>query len=116
MKRNILALALTLIAASTYSQEGAADHGWIEDGLVCAPGTSSTDVKKNLSSGTPYVFVDDISKSVWRIGDPDVVKGHEGHHIAISGSMDKVAMTTHINHLTMLKNQKPGPAPEAVGR
>ncbi len=78
MKRTILALALTLITATTYGQEGTAVHGWIEDGLVHAPGTSSTDVKKNISSGAPYVFVDDISKKVWRIDDPDAVKGHEG--------------------------------------
>jgi hypothetical protein len=29
--------------------------------------------------------------------------------------MDKVAMTIHINQLSMLKNQKPGPAAAAVG-
>ena len=69
-----------------------------------------TDVKKNISSGAPYVFVDDISKNIWRIDNPKALKGHEGHHVAISGGMDKVAMTTHINHLTMVKNQKPGPA------
>ncbi|SNS97906.1 hypothetical protein SAMN05421770_103316 [Granulicella rosea] len=108
-------LAVGLLGASAFAQQAAAVHGWIEDGIVHTAGTSSTDVKKSIAGGAPYVFVDDKSKNVWRIDNPDVVKGHEGHHVEFTGSMDKVAMTIHIDKLSMLKNQKPGPEPEAVG-
>lgn len=116
MKRIAFAIALGLFASLAHAQHVDAIHGWIEDGIAHTPGSSSADVKKNIAGGAPYVFVDDLSKNVWRIDDPNVVKGHEGHHVAITGSMDKVAMTIHIDQLKKLKNQKPGPAADAVGR
>jgi hypothetical protein len=115
MKRIALVLALGLLTSVAYPQDVTAIHGWIEDGIAHTPGSSSAAVKKNIDGGAPYVFVDDTSKNVWRIDNPDAVKGHEGHHVAITGSMDKVGMTIHINQLSMLKNQKPGPAAAAVG-
>lgn len=115
MKILATVLAVGLFGAAAYAQQATAVQGWIEDGVAHTAGTPSADVKKSIAGGAPYVFVDDKSKSVWRIDNPDVVKGHEGHHVAFTGSMDKVAMTIHIDKVSMLKDQKPGPGPEAVG-
>jgi hypothetical protein len=114
--RTVLGLSLGLLTAAGYGQDISGMHGWIEDGLTKTPGTASADVKKNVGNGAKYVFVDDQSKNVWVIDDPEVVKGHEGHHVSIDGGIDKVSKTVHIGKLTMLKDQSPGAAADAVGR
>ncbi len=115
MKKVASILAIGLLTSLTYAQDVTNIKGWIEDGIAHKPGTSSADVKKSISGGANYVFVDDASKQVWKIDNPDAVKGHEGHHISFTGGMDKTSMTVHIGKITMLKDQTPGPNSEAVG-
>ncbi len=90
-------------------------NGWIEDGVAHKPGTASADVKKSVAGGAPLVFVDDKSKRVYTIDNPEAVKGHEGHHVAFTGGIDSVNKTVHVTSISMLKSQKPGAADEAVG-
>ena len=115
MKKIATILAVALLTSLTYAQDVTGMKGWIEDGISHKPGTSSADVQKNIAGGAKYVFIDDASKQVWIIDNPDAVKGHEGHHISFNGGQDKVSKTVHIGTITMLKNQKPGAAAEAVG-
>lgn len=115
MKSWTLTLAMVLLTSIASAQDIKGIHGWIEDGIAKTPGTSADAVKKNIATGAPYVFVDDKGKRVWTIDDPNFVKGHEGHHVSISGGMDKTAMTVHISKITMLKDQKPGAEAEAIG-
>lgn len=114
MKASIVTLAMLLVPSAVSAQDITGVR--IEDGIAKTPGTSSDTVKKNIGNGAPYVFVDDKGKRVWTIDDPNVVKGHEGHHVIISGGMDKTSMTVHISKITMLKNQQPGAEAEAIGR
>ena len=113
--RTVLGLSLGLLTVAVYGADISGVHGWIEDGTAKKPGTSSEAVRRSIIAGAKYVFVDDTSKNVWVIDDPEVVKGHEGHHVSIEGGVDKVAMTVHISKLTMLKNQTPGAASDAIG-
>jgi hypothetical protein len=115
MKLAISLLALGLFATAACAQDVTGMKGWIEDGLTHKVGTSSDAVKKNIANGAPYVFIDDASKRVWKIDDPEVVKGHEGHHISFNGGVDKVSHVVHIQQIAMLKNQKPGAEADAVG-
>ena len=115
MKRVVCALGLVLFTSAMLGEDIAGVHGWIEDGLAKMPGTPSEAVRRSILEGAKYVFVDDLTKNVYVIDDPEAVKGHEGHHVSVAGGMDKVAMTVHISKLTMLKNQKPGPAADALG-
>ena len=115
MKRIACIVALSLLSPLTFAQDVTGLKGWIEDGTTHKPGTSSADVQKNIAGGAKYVFVDDASKQVWIIDNPEAVKGPEGHHISFNGGQDKVSKTVHIGTITMLKDQKPGAAAEAVG-
>jgi hypothetical protein len=57
--------------------------------------------------------VDDASKTVYTIDDPDAVKGHEGHHVSVIGKMDDSGKSIHITKLSMLADQgKPSGASE----
>ena len=116
MKRSLALLALGLCTFSCFAQQATAVKGWVEDGVAHTPGNSTETVKQAIASGAPYVFVDDTSKTVWRIDNPQAVKGHEGQHIAFSGTMVPNVNTIHIDHLRVLKNQKPGAAADAIGR
>jgi len=113
--RTTLGLSLGLLTVAAYGADISGVHGWIEDGTAKKPGTSSEAVRRSIIAGAKYVFVDDTSKNVWVIDDPEVVKGHEGHHVSIDGGVDNVAMTVHISKVTMLKSQTPGAASDAIG-
>jgi len=115
MNRTVCALGLVVFASTMLAQDVAGVHGWIEDGLAKKPGTPPEAVRRSITNGAKYVFVDDETKKVWVIDDPEAVKGHEGHHVSIDGGEDKVAMTVHISQLSMLKDQKPGAAADAIG-
>jgi hypothetical protein len=124
-----MAMGAGILTAASYAQETSPRDpavqkpmgdvsgvsGWIEDGTAHKPGTSSADVKSSVAKGAPLVFVDDKARRVWTIDNPQMVKGHEGHHVIFSGGIDSVAKTIHVTSLTMAKSQKPGAEAEAVG-
>ena len=47
------------------------------------------------------VFVGDTDKSVLKLDNPDAVKGHEGHHVNVTGSVKDG--TLHIDKLAIAK-------------
>jgi hypothetical protein len=105
MKLFLVVLALSTVPAM------AADtvNGYISDSMCGAKHNGSAPdaacVKKCTGGGAKPVFVDDAKKEVYTIDDPDAVKGHEGHHVAVVAKMDDSAKTIHISKLTMLKDQ-----------
>jgi hypothetical protein len=62
-------------------------------------------VKKCIDGGAKPVFVDDAKKEVYTIDDPDVVKDHYGHHVAVIGKVDEDGKTIHIATVSMLADQ-----------
>lgn len=59
-------------------------------------------VKKCIEGGAKPVFVDDKTGSVWAIEDPEVVKGHYGHHITATATVDDEKKAINITKVTML--------------
>ena len=55
--------------------------------------------KKCLEAGEKPVFVSDADKSVLQLDNPDGIKGHEGHHVNVKGSVNNGVL--HIDQLTM---------------
>lgn len=47
------------------------------------------------------VFVNDKDKQNWEIGNPEAVKGHEGHHVKIKAKLDEA------NHSVMVDQVAP---------
>jgi hypothetical protein len=84
-------------------------NGYISDANCGAKHNGSAPnaacVKKCIDAGAKPVFVDDAKKEVYTIDDPDSVKGHEGHHVAVLGKVDESGKTIHISKLSMLKDQ-----------
>ncbi len=87
--------ALALAASSTMT-------GYVVDEKCGAKGAhagAEDCAKKCAAAGSPMVFVNDQDHSVLKLDNPEAVKGHEGHHVSVKGSVK--GDTLHIDKLAM---------------
>jgi hypothetical protein len=56
---------------------------------------------KTNDDGT--MFVSDKDSKSWAISNPDVVKGHEGHHVTLQAQVDADKNEVHVVALKMAK-------------
>ena len=64
--------------------------GWVTDDKCAAKGANAQAeacTKKCLSSGAGMVVVTDSDQKVLKVENPDALKGHEGHHMAVTGTV-----------------------------
>lgn len=57
-------------------------------------------MKRCLSKGAKAVIVTDVDQKILTIDNPDIIKGHEGHHIAATGEV--TGDSIHIASVKML--------------
>jgi hypothetical protein len=109
MKLFTIILALSTVPAMAADMSAAKIPGYIADSKCGATHNSSSPnascVKKCIDGGAKPVFVDDAKKEVYTIDDPDVVKDHYGHHVAVIGKVDEDGKTIHIATVSMLADQ-----------
>jgi hypothetical protein len=63
-------------------------NGWVSDSKCGAKGANAgaaACTKKCLEEGAKVVVVTDSDQKVLEVANPDALKGHEGHHVAVSG-------------------------------
>ena len=63
-------------------------NGWVSDDKCGAKGANANAeacTKKCLAAGAKMVIVTDKDQKVLTVDNPDSLKGHEGHHIAVTG-------------------------------
>lgn len=107
MKRTIALLVATLcFGAVAASAAGAKTiNGWISDSMCGAKhaGSGAACVKKCIEGGMQPVFVDQSKKAVWKIDNPDKVKGFYGSHVTVSATVDTAAKSVHIDSISEAK-------------
>ncbi len=59
--------------------------------------------KKCIDGGSPAVLVTDGKQDVVKIHNQDAIKGHEGHHVKVTGSMMDGAL--HIDKVEMVPDK-----------
>jgi hypothetical protein len=64
--------------------------------------SNSDCAKKCAENGEKLVFVGDKDKKVYQVDNQDALKGHEGHHVRITGKEDNG--TLHVDKVSMLKS------------
>ena len=67
-------------------------NGWVTDAKCGAKGANAGGeacTKKCLAGGEKMVVVTDTDQKVLAVENPDALKGHEGHHVAVTGTMGK---------------------------
>ncbi len=78
-------------------------NGWVIDAKCGAKGANASAeacTKKCLAAGEKMAFVTDADHKVLTVDNPDALKGHEGHHVAVTGSVKGDAV--HVNSVKML--------------
>lgn len=95
-------LGLTALALDDMSKS-ATVNGWIVDakcGVKGANAGGEACTKKCAAAGEKMVLVTDSDHKVLAIDNQDAIKGHEGHHVAVTGHVGKDSV--HIENLKML--------------
>jgi hypothetical protein len=81
------AFALTAMAFDDMGKSSTV-NGWVSDDKCGAKGANDKAeacTKKCLAAGAKMVIVTDKDQKVLMVENPDALKGHEGHHIAVTG-------------------------------
>jgi len=107
MKKVLLLLLAVSLLLFTVVLVSAADNstvnGYVSDSMCGAKGAKDghTDcMNKGLSKGASYVIGTDGDMKVLAVDNPDVLKGHEGHHVAATGTV--TGSSIHINSVKMM--------------
>src|ERR1700680_1713208 len=94
--------ALTAMAFDDLGKSATA-KGWVSDDNSGAQGANDKAeacTKKCLAAGAKMVIVTDKDQKILMVENPDVLKGHEGHHIAATGSVKGDSI--HVDSMKML--------------
>jgi|SRR5580693_8505756 uncharacterized protein YdeI (BOF family) len=105
MKKFAIALAFVLVL-STAAFAADSWTGYVTDSKCAAGGKGGADhaacAKKCLGGGDSAVLV--VDGKVVKIANQDKVKGHEGHHVTVTGKLDGDSLT--IASLKMVDEKK----------
>lgn len=100
----LVALALMcFMVALASAADTSTVNGYVSDSMCGAKGNSASHadcMKKCLSKGAKAVIVTDGDQKVLNVENPDVLKGHEGHHVAATGHVEGDSI--HIESVKML--------------
>ncbi|MBZ5664291.1 MAG: hypothetical protein LAO30_06765 [Acidobacteriia bacterium] len=88
----LLAAALVLLMASvSFAGDAQTVNGWISDSKCGAKGANAgaeACTKKCIAAGASPVVVTDKDQKVLNVENPDALKEHYGHHVAVTGHID----------------------------
>ncbi len=98
------AVAVAMLAGVSFAAETTV-KGVISDehcGAKGAKGDHAACAEKCIKGGAAPVFVSEDGK-VWKITNPDSVKGHYGHSVEVKGTPDEKTSSIQIASVTMPK-------------
>jgi hypothetical protein len=107
MKRVIAlsVIAFSFAAIAARAADSAKINGWISDSMcgVKHAGSNAACVKKCIDGGMQPVFVDEAKKEVWKIDNPDAVKGFYGSKVTVAATADSDKKSVHIDSIAEAK-------------
>ncbi len=78
--------------------------GTVSDSMCAAKENHSEGCTKGcVEKGASLVFVNDADKAVFKVSNTDKLKGHEGHQVKVTGTVDKDTLT--ITEVAMLEKK-----------
>src|SRR5438874_12004082 len=78
-------------------------NGWVSDSKCGAKGANAgaaACTKKCSAAGEKPVVVSDADQIVYSVENPEALKGHEGHHVAVTGHVSGDSI--HVESVKML--------------
>jgi hypothetical protein len=93
-----------------------------QDSTAAAPAASQDSMKASTSTKAAHVtgkisddgktFVSDKDGKSWAISNPDAVKGHEGHHVALKANVDADKSSVEVVSLKMAGDDTSNTSPK----
>jgi hypothetical protein len=100
----LLAAAFVLLMASvSFAGDTQTVNGWISDSKCGAKGANAgaeACTKKCIEAGASPVVVSDKDQTVLKVENPEALKEHYGHHVAVTGHVDGDKI--HVDSVKML--------------
>ena len=88
----LLAVALVVMMASvSFAGDAQTVNGWVSDSKCGAKGANADAeacTKKCIGAGASPVVVSDKDQTVLTVDNPDALREHYGHHVAVTGHID----------------------------
>jgi putative cell wall-binding protein len=88
----LLASALLVsIASVSFASDAQTVNGWISESKCGAKGANAgaeACTKKCIEAGASPVVVTDKDQKILTVENPDALKEHYGHHVAVTGHID----------------------------
>ena len=82
---------LVSVASMSFASDTQTLNGWVSDskcGVKGANEKSEACTKKCIAAGASPVVVTDKDQKVLTVDNPDALKEHYGHHVAVTGHVD----------------------------
>lgn len=107
----LIVLALAVMASLSFAKDKAPKAekiaGWVADAKCAAAKGNHADhaacAKKCIEGGEKAVLVTDKDNKVLNIENADAVKGHEGEHVTVTGTVN--GDTVHVNKVAVMKTK-----------
>ena len=94
---------IVLVASVSFASDAQTVNGWVSDSKCGAKGANAgaeACTKKCIAAGASAVVVTDKDQKVLTVDNPDSLKEHYGHHVAVTGHIK--GDTIHVDSVTML--------------
>ncbi|MGA8151107.1 MAG: hypothetical protein WB952_09170 [Terriglobales bacterium] len=98
-----LALCMVLVMVGLAVAADTTVNGYVSDSQCGAKGANMNHadcMKKCIAKGAKVVIITDGDQKVLTVDNPDVLKGHEAHHVAATGTV--TGDSIHIDSVKML--------------
>lgn len=104
----VLALCvLFMMVGVTFAADATTVNGYVADSKCGAKGKTNAEcTKKCIQAGAKMVVVTDTGDKVLTVDNPDALAGHEGHHVAVTGTVSGESI--HVDSVKMLKGGSAG--------
>ena len=92
-----------LYVGVTFAADSSTVNGWVSDSKCGAKGANAKAAectKKCIAAGAKMVVVTDSDQKVLTVDNPDALTGHEGHHVAVTGTVNGDSI--HVDSVKML--------------
>lgn len=107
MRKTVLLLLcfvlVLLVASMAFAGDATTVNGWVSDskcGVKGAKADQAECTKKCIAAGAKPVVVTDTDQKVLTVENPDALKDHYGHHVAVTGHVDGDKI--HVDSVKML--------------
>jgi len=94
---------IALVASVSFASDAQTVNGWVSDskcGVKGANAGAEACTKKCIAGGEKAVLVTDKDQKVLAVDNPDALKDHLGHHVAVTGHVDGDKI--HVDSVKML--------------